>query len=179
MPGLTPFGMLHTAIGSIAVICGFIALARDKQIAPRTRLGQVYVAATLITAVSAFGLSRPGGVGLSHALAVLTIVALAIGSTAACSPLFGRASPYVQAASYSSTILFHLLHAVTEGATRLPPNAPLAASSDSTMLQGIDLALVLAFLVGATVQARWLHGSLPPVTREPDPPLLVPYRSTR
>jgi len=30
MPGLTAFGVFHTAIGVIALIYGFIALVRDK-----------------------------------------------------------------------------------------------------------------------------------------------------
>src|SRR6185503_5767102 len=53
MPELTPFGMFHAAIGLIAVVYGVIALARDKQISPKNHLGQFYLVATLVTAVSA------------------------------------------------------------------------------------------------------------------------------
>ena len=181
MPELTPFGMFHTAIGLIAVVYGVIALARDKQISPKNHLGQFYLVATLVTAVSALALFRQGGFGLPHALAVWTLIALAIGTTAAGSSLFGRASPYVQAASYSITMLFHLIAAVTAWSTRFPPTASRGASSDATIAHGIDLALVLAFLVGATLQALWLRRTLPPVIvdRTGSPPLLVPYRSTR
>src|SRR6266513_1090988 len=41
--GLTPLGVIHTAISLIAVAAGLIALARDKEISPRNTLGKVYV----------------------------------------------------------------------------------------------------------------------------------------
>lgn len=108
MLGLTTLGAFHTAIGLVAVVCGFIALARDKQIASQTRLGQVYLVTTLITAVTALGIFRRGGFGPPHVLPLLTILALGIGTAAGRSPLFGWASRYVHAISYSSTILFHI-----------------------------------------------------------------------
>jgi len=72
MPGLTAFGVFHTAIGVIALIYGFIALVRDKEISPSNRRGQIYLVTTLITAVTALGIFRHGGFGPPHALAVLT-----------------------------------------------------------------------------------------------------------
>lgn len=97
--------------------------------------------------------------GVPHGLAVLTLVALAVGTAAARSRLFGGASRYVQAASYSSTILFHMIPGVTESSTRLPPGAPLVASADAPVLKGVCGVLLVAFLVGAIRQARWLRAS--------------------
>ena len=68
MLGLTPLGAFHTAIGLIAVICGFVALARDRQISSETRLGRVYLVTTLVTAVTALGIFRHGGFGPPHVL---------------------------------------------------------------------------------------------------------------
>jgi len=157
MLGLTTLGVFHTAIALVAVVCGFIALARDKEISPTNRLGQVYLISTLVTAVTALGIFQHGGFGPPHVLALLTLVALAVGTVAASSQLFGRASRYVQAISYSSTMLFHMIPAVAESSTRLPPGAPLVASLDAPVLQVIDLVLLAAFLVGATLQGRWLR----------------------
>lgn len=157
MLGLTPFGAFHTSIGLVAVVCGVIALALDKQISAQTRLGQVYLVATLITAVTALGIFHRGAFGPPHVLALLTIVALAVGTAASRSRLFGRAARYIQAISYSSTVLFHVIPAVTESSIRLPPGAPLIASPDAPVLQGVYLVLLAAFLVGVTLQVRWLR----------------------
>jgi uncharacterized membrane protein len=159
MLGLTTLGAFHTAIGVVAVVCGFVVLARDKQISSATRLGQVYLVMTLITAVTALGLYHHGGFGPPHVLALLTIVALGVGLVAERSRSFGSASRYVQAISYSSTILFHMIPAVTESSTRLPPSAPLVASREAPVLQGVYLVLLVAFLIGVIVQVRWLRSA--------------------
>ena len=167
MLGLTAFGAFHTAIALVAVACGFIALARDKQISSGTRVGQAYLVTTLATAVTALGIFHHGGFGPPHVLALLTIGALGVGTTAGRSRLFGRASRDVQAISYSSTILFHMIPAVSESATRLPPGAPLVASLDAPVLRGVALVLLAAFLVGVTLQVRWLRRSMPTGTSVP------------
>ncbi len=111
----------------------------------------------MITAVTALGIFQHGGFGPPHPLAVLTLVALAVGGSAETLRLFGGASRYVQAISYSSTVLFHMIPAFTESLTRLPPGEPLVASQEAPIFQGIDGALRVAFLIGATLQVRWLR----------------------
>ena len=48
--GRTTLGAFHTAMGVIALVGGFSALARNGQISPTDRLGQTYLLTTLITA---------------------------------------------------------------------------------------------------------------------------------
>src|SRR2546428_8086287 len=111
MTGLTTLGVFHAAIGVVALVCGFSALVRDKEISTKNRLGQVYLVTTLITAVTALGIFHHGGWGPGHVLAVLTLVALGIGPVAATSSFFGRVSRDVQAARFPSPVLFHLIPA--------------------------------------------------------------------
>jgi len=155
--GLTTLGVFHTAISLLAVVCGIWAFARYKRISLNHRLGQVYLASTLITAVTALGIFQHGGFGPPHALAVLTLVALALGGSAEILRLFGRASRYVQAISYSATFLFHMIPGFTESLTRLPPGEPLVASQEAPIFRGIYGALLGAFLIGLTLQLRWLR----------------------
>jgi uncharacterized membrane protein len=157
MLGLTPLGIVHTAISLVAVVSGFWALARDKEINPNTVLGQVYLATTLVTAATGLGIFQHGGFGPPHTLALLTFLALLVGTLAAVTDLFGRLSRYVQAASYSATILFHMIPGVTESLTRLPPSAPILPSADAPAFKPIYGVLVLLFLVGLVFQLRWLR----------------------
>src|SRR5205807_2972772 len=87
--GLTTLGVFHAAIRLVAVVCGIWAFARYKKISLNNRLGQLYLASTLITAVTALGIFQHGGFGPPHALAVLTLVALAVGGSAEIPRLFG------------------------------------------------------------------------------------------
>jgi uncharacterized membrane protein len=159
MLGLTPLGIVHTAISLVAIVYGVIALVQYKEISPQNRAGKIYLIATLLTALTALGIFRHGGFGPPHALAILTLVALAIGTVAAYSTLFGRASRYVQTISYSITILFHLIPGVTETSTRLPPAAQLVANADAPVLKPIYLVLLVLVVIGIVLQIRRLRAS--------------------
>jgi uncharacterized membrane protein len=154
---LTTVGILHTATGLIALAAGFLALARDQEISPRNRLGQVYVATTFLSAATALGIYRHGGFGPAHMLAVLTLLALAVGTACALRATFGTASQYVQAVCYSATILFAVIPGVTEILMRFPENAPLVPFSRPSALKPVYGSLLLIFLVGLVFQLRWLR----------------------
>ncbi len=89
MPDIIPLGWFHTAIGIIALFSGGFALAKYKEITLQTRSGQIYLAATLITAGTALAIFQHGVFGPAHGLAVMTLVALAIGTVSATTQLFG------------------------------------------------------------------------------------------
>jgi uncharacterized membrane protein len=161
MFGLTTLGVLHTAISLVALVSGFWALIRYKEISQETRLGFVYLVTTFITAATGFGIFQHGGFGPPHVLGVLTIVALLIGTIAGNSRAFGRASPYVRSISYSATLFFHMIPAVTETSTRLPLGAPLLRSPDAPALRVATLVFLVAFLVGATLQVRRMRAATP------------------
>ena len=160
MFGLTPLGIVHTAVGLVALICGVWTLARDKEISTRNTLGQTYLAATLVTALTALGIFQHGGFGPPHMLAIFTLAALAVGTVAALTNLFGRWSRYLQAIGYSTTMLFHIIPGFTEALTRLPPGQPVLPSADAPAFGPIYGTLFLVFLVGLVLQLRWLRGGV-------------------
>jgi len=154
---VTPFGAFHTVIGLIAVFAGITALARYKEISPRFLAGKIYVAATILTCLTGFGIFHHGGFGKGHVLGIITLVVLGIAFTAGSTRLFGRASRYVETVSYSMTFFFHMIPTVNETATRFPLGSPLATSLEAPGLQAAAGALFIAFLVGAFLQVRRLH----------------------
>jgi uncharacterized membrane protein len=159
MMGLTTLGVFHTAFAVVALFCAFFALLRDKEISPRNRVGQVYIITIAVTAVTALGIYQHGGFGPQHVLAILTLVGLATGTLAALTGFFGVSSRYVQAISFSTTILLHLIPGITEILTRLPLGHPLVTSYSAPALKIALLLLLVAFLVGLTLQIRWLRAS--------------------
>src|ERR1700675_3172765 len=96
MFGLTPLGTFHTAISLIAVVAGFIALVRDREISPGNLTGKIYVIATVVTCLTAFGIFQHGGFNKAHALGIITLVVLGVAALAGNSKVFGRASRYVE-----------------------------------------------------------------------------------
>ena len=157
MPEIIPIGWFHTVIGVIALTSGGFTLARFKEISPQTRSGQIDLAATLITAGTALAIFQRGEFGPGHALAVMTLLALAVGTVAAKTTLFGKLSRYVQAVSYSATLFFHCIPAVTDGLLRLPVGDPVLTSIGDPILKVCYLGLLVIFLVGVSLQLRWIY----------------------
>lgn len=157
MPEIIPLGWFHTAMGIIALLSGGFTLARFKEISLQTRSGQIYLATTLITAATALGIFQRGEFGPGHALAVMTLLALAVGTVAATMKPFGKLSRHVQAISYSATLLFHCVPAVTDGLLRLPVGDPVLTSIEDPILRVLYLGLLVLFLIGVSVQLRWIH----------------------
>lgn len=157
MPEIIPLGWFHTAMGIIALASGFFALAKYKEITLQTRAGQIYLATTLVTAGTALAIYQHGVFGPAHGLAVLTLLALATGTVASTTRLFGKLSRYVRAISYSATLLFHCIPAVTDALLRLPVGDPLLTSIEDPILRMCYLVLLAVFLVGVSLQLRWIY----------------------
>jgi uncharacterized membrane protein len=157
MPEMIPLGWFHTAMAIIALVSGGYALVRHKEITLQTRSGTIYLLATLVTAVTALGIFQHGTFGPGHVLAVATLLALALGTLAAKSGLFGKLTRYVQAIAYSATLLFHSIPAVTDGLLRLPVGDPVLTSIDDPVLKLCYLVLLVLFLTGISLQLRWIQ----------------------
>jgi uncharacterized membrane protein len=155
--GLTPLGALHTAIGVVALVCGFWILARDREISLGNGLGVTYLLLTALTAGTGLFIFQRGGFGIPHALSVLTLLAIAAGALVENTRLLGPWSRYGQALCYSATVLFHLVPGFVETLTRIPPGSPVAKAPEDPVLQPILGTLLFLFLVGITLQFRWLR----------------------
>jgi len=153
MPGLTPLGIVHTAISLVALAAGIIALVRDREISPKSFVGKLYVWTTVLTCLTGFPIMQHGGFGKPHALGILTLVVLVIAAVVGKAK-FGHASRYVEAVSYSATFFFHWIPTVAETTTRLPVGAPLITNRDGPEIQAATGVLFLLFLIGATLQVR-------------------------
>jgi uncharacterized membrane protein len=157
MPEMIPIGWFHTVMGVLALSSGVFTLAKFKEISLYNRSGQIYLATTLITAGTALAIFQSGEFGAGHALAVMTLLALVVGTLAATLKPFGKLSRHVQALSYSATLFFHCIPAVTDGLMRLPVGDPVLTSIKDPMLKMCYLGLLVIFLVGISFQLRWVH----------------------
>ena len=157
MPEIIPLGWFHTVTGIVALVSGAFTLVKFKEILLETRSGQIYLATTLITAVTALAIYQHGIFGPAHVLAVMTLGALGVGTVAATTELFGKYSRHLKAVSFSATLLFHCIPAVTDSLLRLPVGDPFLTSIEDPILKMSYLALMVIFLIGVSLQLRWIH----------------------
>jgi uncharacterized membrane protein len=142
----------------VAVVAALAALVRDGGVAPRSRIGRVYIWSLVATCLTGLPIFRHGTIGPPHIIGVLTLAAFAVAFAAGKGAL-GRASARVEAISYWVTLLLLGVATVTETLTRLPPSAPLVASPDAGVLKVLDLGLLVLFVIGLTRQLRRLRAA--------------------
>ncbi len=159
MPEMIPLGWFHTILGIGAVVSGFYTLIKYRVVSLTHRSGKLYVLLTLIVAGTALGIYNQGGFGIAHNLAVLTLVALAGGVVMEKTRLFGSFSKYCQALGYSSTLLFHMIPAITDFLRRLPVGDPFIDTLEDPLLRQFHLAFLAIFVVGVIAQMLWLRKS--------------------
>jgi hypothetical protein len=157
VPEITLLGWTHIIIAVLALTSGFYTLAVYKVITPEHKTGQVYLLCTFIAAATALMIYKHGGFGPGHALAVLTILALAGGFIVTRIPLFTKIAAFAQALFFSATLLFHMIPAITDGLLRLPAADPVLTDPGNPMLRKFYLAFVVIFLGGYAMQVRWLR----------------------
>ena len=162
MPEITFVGWIHTGVAIIAIAAGFYSLARHKLILPANRSGQIYLAGTLITAVTALMIYQRGTFGPGHSLAVLTLLALAAGFLVMKIPALSKFAKYFQALCFSATLLFHMIPAITDGLLRLPVGDPVLTDIRDPLLAKFYLAFLITFVIGYLFQVSWLRGQQAP-----------------
>lgn len=162
MFGLTPLGFLHTLLGLVALVSGAAAFVREGAISSRSRTGQVFVGATVLTCLSALGIFQRGGFNIAHALGIVTLVTLAIAYLAERHRVMGGLSPYVATVAFSLSYFFHWIPGTTETFTRFPLGAPLFGSPEDPNLAKTLGVLFLLFVAGAAVQVWRLRARSTP-----------------
>lgn len=156
MPEITILGWAHTVIGIAALLVGVYTLAKFKVITAQQAAGRIYLVATLITAVTSLMIYNQGGFGPAHVLGVLTLLALAAGFLVTKIKLLSGIADYFQAFCYSSTFLFHMIPAITDGLRRLPVGDPVVTDPHDPILGQFYLLFLVLFLVGYVAQFFWL-----------------------
>jgi uncharacterized membrane protein len=154
--GLTPLGVLHTAVSIVAIVTGVWALIRYKQFSVYERLTQVYLIFTFVTALTALGIFQRGGFNIAHVLAILTLLAIVAGVVIEKTLMFGSLTRYAQALCYSTTLFFHAIPGFNESLSRLPPGKPITTGPDDPKFQVVATAILVVYLVLMAIQLVWL-----------------------
>ena len=141
-------GWVHTILGTLAIIVAVITILTKGFLTKNNLLGKFYIFATFITASTALMLYKNGGFNPAHLLAILTLIAIFLGLASEKYKIFGI-SKYLQALSYTGSILFHLIPGIAEVNKRLPLDNPMGLSVDDPV--NICYYLIFTTIVGITI----------------------------
>ena len=157
LPPITFLGWIHTGCGIAAILIGAYALKKYKIISFSERAAKIYLLLTLITALTALAIYNQGGFSIAHILAILTLLALIAGTIVEKTYMLGSLSKYFFTLCYTSTLLFHMIPAITDFLRRLPIGDPFIDSFEDPLLMNFHLSLLLVYLIGLSYQMYWLR----------------------
>jgi len=147
-------GWIHTVLGTLAIFVAVFIITKEGFISVKNFLGKFYLIATIITAATALMLYKNGGFNLAHLLAVFTLIAIVLGLASEKYDFFGL-SKYLQAMSYTGSVLFHLIPGIAEVNKRLPLDNPMGLSVDDPI--NIRYYLIFTVVCGATILIQWFY----------------------
>jgi hypothetical protein len=108
-----------------------------------------------ITDERLFDLTRAAGhrqLTEAHATGVLALVLLAFAAALEKREFLGSMSRVIETVTYTATFFLHMIPAVNETTTRVPPGVPLASGPDDPLVLGLVGVAFVGFLIGAAVQ---------------------------
>ncbi|WP_394781308.1 hypothetical protein [Undibacterium sp.] len=149
---LSIFGAVHTALSLIPIVAGLIAFRRYGKIDPSTGAGKIYWIGMVASVVTAFGLSSTGGFNPGHALGIVALVVMLIGTLATRFAFLGRAAKYIQVALMSFSFLLLMIPGTNETLSRLPAGHPIGNGPDSPPVQMALAGVFVLFLLGTAYQ---------------------------
>ena len=155
---ISALGAFHTVLSVIPVAAGLSAFVRQGRINPATSIGKVYLGGMLASILTSFGLSSTGHFNAGHALGIVALLAMAVGTFAPRVHILGRATEYLQTLAMSFSFFLLLIPGTNETLTRLPAGHPLASGIDSPIVQSALAGLFGLFLIGTAYQMFKLAG---------------------
>jgi hypothetical protein len=154
---ISALGAVHTVLSLIPVAAGLTAFVRYGRIDPASRVGKIYLGGMVASIFTSFGLSSTGHFNAGHALGILALVVMLVGTFAPRIAILGRAAAYVQTLAMSFSFFLLLVPGTNETLTRLPVGHPIGAGPDSPPVQAALVGLLILFLIGTTYQLLKLY----------------------
>lgn len=152
--GLSNLGIFHTAIGVIAIFAAVAGFIKNGKIDIGQLTGKIYFYFTLITSLTALGLSKHGGFNPGHIFA-LFIVVLILAAHYLHSRKKGNNRPrFFENFLLSFSFFLSLVPTVNETFTRIPLGHPLASAPTDPIIGLTLLGLFILFLIGSFFQFR-------------------------
>lgn len=152
--GLSGLGIFHTIIGVIAIVAAVIALIRNGKIDLSKLSGKIYFYCTLVTSLTALGLSSLVGINPGHILALLIVVLISLAYFLYAKKQGNNSFRFLENFFLSFSVFLSLLPTVNETFNRIPVGHPLASGPKDPLIGKTLLFLFLLFVVGSALQFR-------------------------
>ena len=151
---LSALGIFHTVIGVVAIIAALTAFIKYGKIDISQLTGKLYFYCTLVTSLTALGISKHGGFNPGHAFSIF-IVLLIVEAYILYSRKKGNVrARYFENFCLSFSFFLSLVPTVNETFIRVPVGHPLAKDIKDPIIGNTLLILLLLFIAGSVYQFK-------------------------
>jgi len=150
--GLTSLGIFHTVIGIMAIVAALISIVRFGKIDLAHPAGKIYFYSTVVTALTALGISKHGGFNPGHILSLLVFALVVVAFLLSVKLKGNNRARYFENFLLSFSFFLSLLPTVNETFTRIPVGHPLAKDITDPVIGRTLLVLLILFVAGSIYQ---------------------------
>lgn len=151
---LSNLGIFHTVIGVIALVAGIVSFVRSGKINLADRSGRIYFYGTIITSLTALGLSKHGGFNAGHVFSLFILILVLVAAFLFYKKTGSNRMRHFENILFSFSFLLSLVPTVNETFTRIPVGHPLAKDPSDPLIGGTLLVFFVLFIIGSVLQFR-------------------------
>lgn len=150
--GLSSLGIFHTIVGVGAIVAAIVSYLKFGKIHLGQLSGRIYFYGTLITSLTALGISKHGGFNPGHFFSILIVILILAAHFLYSRKKGNTRSRYFENFSLSFSFFLSWLPTINETFTRIPIGNPLAKDINDPLIGQTLLILLLLFVWGSIFQ---------------------------
>jgi uncharacterized membrane protein len=150
--GLSNLGIFHTLIGVIAIVAAVVSYIKFCKINLAAPAGKIYFYTTIITSLTALGISKHGGFNAGHVLSLFVVIIVLVAYYLYAKRKGNNRSRYWENFCLTFSFFISWLPTVNETFTRVPAGHPLAKDISDPLIGKTILVLFLLFVSGSVLQ---------------------------
>lgn len=152
--GLSNLGIFHTIIGIVAIISAFLSLFKSGKINLDALTGKVYFYFTLISSLTALGLSSVKGINPGHVLALMIVIFVSTAYFFNVRKKGKNGYRLIENFLLSFSFFLSLIPTVNETLSRVPVGNPIASGPKDPIIGVSILTILVLFIIGSIIQFK-------------------------
>lgn len=150
--GLSNLGIFHTVVGVAAIIAAVISYVRYSKINLSKSSGKIYFYGTIVTSLTALGISKHGGFNPGHVFSIFIVILVLAAFYLHTIKKDSNKARYFENFGLSFSFFLSLVPTVNETFTRVPIGHPLAKDIKDPIIGTTLLILLVLFIAGSIYQ---------------------------
>lgn len=152
--GLSSLGIFHTVIGVAAIVAAIVSFIKHGKINLAVLSGKIYFYGTVITSLTALGLSKLGGFNPGHVFALFIVVLVLGAYFLHTKRAETKRARFFENFFLSFSFFLSWVPTVNETFTRVPVGHPLAKDISDPLIGQTLFFLLVLFIAGSIYQFK-------------------------